>query len=430
MNITTKRRAALLAGAVAAATALTITAGAVSGYAEPFSDTDPAAAPIPEYDYDDTARSFVVEADFGPTTATPTSVVVGMQRSRTHLGDPALLELRLEGHAGDVLDAIHAWDPRWVFEETETGGERRVVRPGAGLLTVPFDADAETMVVHDVRAGTTLAEVDLAPAVREYCLAHPDDAQCVEADLGVTEIGAEGVGFSVVGATTAFEVTAEVANLGPDGPVDAIVGETVTAEPGVVVTPVTATWDADALAVGAPRGHTGSYAITCTEPGLHTVAIAAAVAPVLAKVADPDPANDQKATEFSIDCAVPVKLDIKPGSTRNPVTVNEAAIPMAVLTTVAGEFGLPLAFDAATIDADSVRIGDRAPLVASATGVPERHGKVHLEDVVAADGDRDAMLHAAGRGIPVRKTTTELCVRGTTTDGLSFFGCDVVDVVP
>ncbi|MFC8680168.1 hypothetical protein ACFT30_01515 [Microbacterium ureisolvens] len=430
MNTTTKRRTVLVVSAVAAATALTLTAGAMTGYADPFSDTDPVAAPIPEYDYDDTARSFVVEADFGATTATPTAVVVGMQRARTHIGDPALLELRLEGNAGDLVDSIDAWDPRWVFEETETGGERRVIRPGPGILTVPFDADAETMVVNDLRAGTTLAEIDLAPAVRQYCLEHPEDAQCVEADLAVTAIAADGVGFSVVGATTSFEVATEVENLGPDGPVDAVVEETVTAGPGVIVAPASASWDADALAVGAPREHTGSYDITCAEPGVHTVTIAAAVAPVLAKVADPDPANDQASTDFSIDCAVPVKLDIKPGSVRNPVNVKEASIPMAVLTTAAGEFGLPLAFDATAIDADSVRIGDRDPLITSADGVPERHGKVHLEDVTTADGDRDAMLHAAGRDIPVRKTTTELCVRGTTADGLSFFGCDAVDVVP
>lgn len=427
----TRYKTLALLGGIAATTAVAAVAvNMPSGEAEPFSDTDPAAAPIPTYDYDDPARAFVVEADFGMNGATVTDVGVGMGRSRSHLGDPSLLELRLRSATNAPLAAIDAWDPRWVFEETAGGGERMVIQPGPGMLITPFDADAESMVVYDVRAGEALTTVDLAPAIREYCLEHPEDAQCVSADLAVTATGATGTGFSVVGATTQVEVATTVENLGPDGPVDGVVDEVVTAPAGVTVTPTDSTWDADGLAVGAPREHASSYDVTCEEPGVHTVSVESTIEPALAKVADPDPANNAGTAEFEIECAVPVKLDVKPGSDRNPVNVNEATIPMAVLTTEAGEFGLPLAFDATTVKVDGLRIGNRDALVASATGVPERHGKVHPEDVTPKDGDVDAMLHAAGREIPVTASTTELCVRGTTTSGLSFFGCDVIDVVP
>lgn len=427
----TRYKALALFGGVAVATAVTAVAVNVPrGEAEPFSDTDPAAAPIPSYDYDDPSRSFVVEADFGMNGATVTDVSVGMGRSRSHLGDPSLLQLRMRSATDAPLGSIDAWDPRWVFEETAGGGERMDIRPMPGMLVTPFDADAESMVVYDVRAGHALTTVDLAPAIREYCLDHPEDAQCVSADLAVTATSAAGTGFSVVGETTQVEVSTTVENLGPDGPVDAVVDEVVAAPAGVTVTPAGSAWKADALAVGAPREHASSYDVTCGEPGVHTVTVTSTISPELAKVADPDPSNDERVAEFEIECAIPVKLDVKPGSDRNPVNVKEATIPMAVLTTDAGEFGLPLAFDATTVVVDGLRIGNRADLVATGSGLPERHDKVHLEDVVVKDGDVDAVLHAAGREIPVTASTTELCVRGTTTSGLSFFGCDVVDVVP
>lgn len=424
-------KARVLCGGVAVATAVTAVAfGPTRGEAEPFSDTDPAAAPIPSYDYDDPSRSFLVEADFGADSATVTDATVGLQRARSHLGDPALLELRLRSASDEVLERIDAWDPRWVFEETAGGGERMVIRPGPGLLITPFDADAESMVVYDAVAGHPLVTVDLAPAIREHCLDHPGDAECVSADLAVTATEATGTGFGVVGATTQLEVATTVANLGPDGPVDATVEQTVTAPSGVTVAPAAATLDADGLAVGTPQSHAASYDITCEEPGVHTVTVESTIKADLAKVADPVVGNNQATADFEIDCAIPVALDVKPGSDRNPVNVNEATIPMAVLTTEVGERGLPVAFDATTIDAASVRIGNRSELVATGTGVPERHGGAHPEDVTPADGDLDAVLHAAGRQIPVTVATTELCVRGTTASGLSFFGCDVVQVVP
>ncbi|HWJ81490.1 MAG TPA: hypothetical protein VNS55_04560 [Nocardioides sp.] len=419
----------LLGGVAVAAVATAVAFGTSSGSAQPFSDTDPATAPIPAYDYDDPARSFVVQADFTADHATVTDVTVGMGRSRSHLGDPAQLELRLRDAGDQVLQRIDSRDPRWVLQETAGGGEQQVVRPGPGILVTPFDADAESMVVFDNDAGQVLTTVDLAPAIRDYCLDHPDDAQCVEADLAVQSTTATGDTFSVVGATTPLHVATTVANLGPDGPVDATVTEQVSVPQGVTVTPADGTWHAAGLAVGTPQEHSSTYDVTCTEPGSHTVTVTSTIAADRAKVADPVAGNDTGTTQLTIDCAVPVALDVKPGTDPNPVNVREAIIPMAVLTTSAGERGLPVAFDATRIRAASVRIGNRADLVGSNAGVPESHGRVHLEDV-DRDGDTDGVLHAAGRQIPVTTSTTELCVRGTTSDGLSFFGCDHVVVVP
>jgi hypothetical protein len=147
--------------------------------------------------------------------------------------------------------------------------------------------------------------------------------------------------------------------------------------------------------------------------------------------------NNSRSTTFTVDCAVPVTVNVKPGSLRNPVNVREGAIPTAVLTTAAGEYGNPLAFDASQIQVTTVRIGTRESLIATNSGAPESHGKLHLEDVYeldeqTRDGDRDAMLHARAASVPVTASTTELCVRGRfgPGGGTSFFGCDTVDVVP
>ena len=159
--------------------------------------------------------------------------------------------------------------------------------------------------------------------------------------------------------------------------------------------------------------------------------------PEKAKVVDANPANDARSATYTVDCAVPVVLNVKPGSLKNPVNLNEGVVPMAVLTTSVGQYGLPIAFDARTIQAASVRIGQRAGLVPGNTGAPEAHGKVHLEDSyeldeVTRDGDLDGVLHGRGDLIPLTPGITEICVRGRFGPGAgtSFFGCDAVTKVP
>ena len=424
---------ALLAGAAALAAGCSALASGSSETA----DTDSATAPIPEYDYDDPGKSFIVNLDFDETSARTVDAFVGPQRAYSHLGDPPLLELRLRDENGTLVRTLNAWDPRWTFEETPSGGERLIVLPGPGTIVVEFDADIGSMVVHDLRADRTLVTVDLRPAVREFCLANPDDPQCVEADLAVTGTTASGALLSAVGEANPLHLATTVANLGPDGPVDAVVRQTVTASPGVTVSPTERTLEARGLEVDGPVDVTGDYEVTCTEPGLRTLTVDSTIEPERAKVADTDDSNNTDSATVDVNCAVPVTVNIQPGSAANPVNRRSTSIPLAVLTTDAGEYGNPLAFDATTIQASTVGIGHGSELVADNTGVPERHGRIHPADVeepdeLTTDGDLDAMLHANGRDIPVSTSTTELCVRGRFGDGagLGFFGCDVIRIVP
>ena len=70
------------------------------------------------------------------------------------------------------------------------------------------------------------------------------------------------------------------------------------------------------------------------------------------------------------------------------------AIPVAILTTSAGEYGLPLAFDATTIDPVSVRLGLSDTVWFETGGATPRHNRGHVEDSyeldeVTQDGDND-----------------------------------------
>lgn len=394
-------------------------------------DTNPASAPQPQYDYSDTSKSFLVDLQFGATSASLVGATVGGERFYSHLGDPPLLRVSLTDDDGAAAGAFNAWDPRWVLDEAPGGGERLIVRPGPGTVTVPFDGDLASMLVRDQRAGTDLATVDLRPAVRQFCTAHPDDAECLEADLAVTSTTATGDPLGVVGQAVAVTVGATVANLGPDGPVDGDVTQTAVASPGATVTPGSQAIDADGLAVGTPQTLSRQYSVTCVTPGAKTVTVTTSVVPEKAKVVDLVSANNSRSATFSVDCAVPVTLDVKPAK----VSLNDGVVPMAVLTTTAGEYGNPLAFDATTIQAASVRVGSRSALVATNTGAPEAHGKIHVENTEEPDGktkdrDQDAVLHARASEIPVVPTMTEICVRGRfgPGSGTTFFGCDHVEV--
>jgi hypothetical protein len=422
---------------IAASAVALVAATVVSAAAAPGDPGEPATAPHPQYDYDDPAKSFVVDLDFGSTSATLIGASVVEQRSRSHLGDPPLLQLALTDEDGAAAGTLNAFDPRWYLVQAPEGGEELEHRNGPGTLTIPFDPDTASMRVHDLRAGTDLATVDLRPAVHAFCLAHPDDPDCVEADLAITSTTVTGDPLGVIGKPVAVQVQAVVANLGPDGPVDADVTQAASGSPGVTVTPAGRTFDVDGLATGSPATVRGDYTVVCTGPGAQTVTVTTSVVPERTKVVDLDPANNAKSVTFSIDCAVPVTVNVMPGSLTNPVEVGPGAVPVVVLTTAAGEYGNPLAFDAATIQAATVRVGVRGALVATGAGAPETHGQVHLErslelDERTRDGDNDGVLHARADQLGIQAGTVEICVRGRfgPGGGTTFFGCDRITLVP
>ena len=130
-------------------------------------------------------------------------------------------------------------------------------------------------------------------------------------------------------------------------------------------------------------------------------------------------------------------INIKPGSFVNPINLkSKGVIPVAVLTTEAGEYGLPLPFDATTIHPLTTRFGPK-PIVTAGGGAAEAHGRGHIEDAVersderTRDGDLDVVLHFRTQESELTGGETEACVRGRFgPSNFIFQGCDLVSFVP
>ncbi len=395
---------------------------------------DPTVEPVPRPEYVDDARSFVAGINFSAADA-GTAAGIGVFNVATpgteHLNRDVIVSSEVDGQ---VVRSTTMPNPAMSFAD----GFGYFFQAGRYEILAPFDPRVETIRL-STPDGATIATVETASAVREFCIAHPDDPGCLEADLSVDSVHASGPRFAVVGEATSVSVSSSVSNKGPDGPVDAVVTRTATPDAGLAVSPAAPSiTEASGLAVGESRTLQGSYSVTCTAPGTHTIEFSTSIAPKRAWVVDPEPTNDRRTDELAVDCAIPITINIQPGSEENPVNLNAGALPVAVLTTRAGEYGgSSLAFDATTIDVLGLRFGSESALLLG-RGVPEVHGKIHPEDSLeldeqTRDGDLDAVLHFKPRFEALGSTDTQGCVFGRTTvagRSFSFFGCDDVGVKP
>lgn len=421
---------------VAAATLAIVALPLTTVQADTTEDPGTAALPVIVDAAADPAKAVVVRLDFASRTETSVaSVAVSIQRAHSHIGDPPLLRLTTADADGVPIEVMNAWSPLWVF--TNDGQERLEIQDsGSGSFVVPFAANLASLTVEDIELGQTVADVDLEGPIQDFCAANPADPDCLEADLGVDSVSPTGPLFAVMGDAVDLPVASVVSNAGPDGPVDAEVTRSVVADPGLTVVPSAAeTVDVPALAVGSPQSLEKTYAVTCTAPGVHSVSFTTTIEPKLASVVDANPTNDSLTEAFEVDCAVPVTINIQPGSTTNPVKLNSGVLPLAVLTTSAGEYGNPVAFDATTIDPLSVKFGSEAVLLGGGGGT-ESHRKGHPErslelDERTRDADLDLVLHFGPRTGVLTPSDTEGCVFGRfdgPTGSTAFFGCDVVHV--
>lgn len=246
----------------------------------------------------------------------------------------------------------------------------------------------------------------------------------------------------IIGQSVDLDVAVRGTNAGPSSPMDSTITVGISPTAGTTSDPATRTVALPALAVGAPQAGTTSFALGCAAPGEHTFTVGASIAPSRPDDADPQPANDSASTSFVVDCVIPVAINIKPGGAPNSVNRNSGNdIPVAVLTTVAGEYGLPLAVDTTKVQPLTVRFAPRdvvslAP--GSGVGAVESHRRVHLERSIelnekTKDSDLDAVLHFVSKNALLTSTTTEGCVKGKLTgpagESWTFFGCDAVRVV-
>ncbi|HVK23791.1 MAG TPA: M12 family metallo-peptidase [Actinokineospora sp.] len=259
------------------------------------------------------------------------------------------------------------------------------------------------------------------------------------ADVQVTGATATGPLEVLIGQAGAVTFDVAIANAGPSSPVDTVLTTTSSGSSGVTVTPASSTSDQAALAVGSPRTVRTTATVNCSSPGVKTVTLNAALALKNAADIDPDLTNNQRASSFTIDCVVPIAINVRPGSVPNSINLNTDAT-LAALTTVAGEYGLPISFNATKIDVSKTLWGLRANLFdkATPTGAREIHGAGHPErsyelNERTRDADLDLVLHFKPADSGLTLSSTQACLKGRylAPDGntYTFLGCDSVRVV-
>jgi hypothetical protein len=236
----------------------------------------------------------------------------------------------------------------------------------------------------------------------------------------------------VIGTSLPVTVLTTFTNNGPSAPIDVTVTRTATASAGSSIAPSSITSQVSALKKGDVRQVRDTYTITCSAPGVHTFAVTADIEPLHAVDVDPDTSNNRNQTSLSVDCIVPVAINIKPKSYPNAFNLGSSGgVPVAVLTTRAGEYQLPLAFDATQIDPETVLFGAHDLVFRESGGAHATNS--HLEDSYeldekTKDGDTDMLLQFPTAGTGLTASDTQACVKGqflaANGNRYKFFGCD------
>lgn len=314
-------------------------------------------------------------------------------------------------------------------------GDSKVITITANIAPdLVYNAGAPTTVTNE--ASVTSATGDSDPSDN-----NDSEDTLVEAvaDLAVSSFGVVAPPpDGVIGEPVDVVVRTVIANGGPSDPMDVDLDQTAGAPPGSTVSPPASTGTVVAVAVGNPRTVDRVYTITCGSPGVQTFSFTAAISPSRPDDTDPNLSSNSAATQVELDCVVPVVINIQPKGSPNSINIKKnGVVPLAVLTTAAGEYGRPFAFDATTIDPRSVRFGAEAVVWPDAGGSAEAHGRSHHErsyelDERTRDDDLDNVLHFALAGSGLTAASTEACVKGRFQSGsntYTFFGCDSVRMV-
>jgi uncharacterized repeat protein (TIGR01451 family) len=263
--------------------------------------------------------------------------------------------------------------------------------------------------------------------------------ELANADLSVDKIDSPDP--VVAGAELTY--TIQVTNAGPDVALHPVMEDVLPTGTTFQSIQIPAGWSCETPAVGdegvvrcvteemVPGTVTFSIVVLVGHPQGTTLSN---VARVVSAALDATPTNNT--TSESTNVLVPVAINIRPGAYPNSVNLN-SNVSVAILTTGPGEYGLPLAFDATTINPLSVRFGP-ASVVLGGAGAAEIHLLGHIEDSYeldenTKDGDLDMLFHFRAAAAGLTPSTTNACVRGTFTRGgttFLFFGCDSINIVP
>lgn len=240
-----------------------------------------------------------------------------------------------------------------------------------------------------------------------------------EADLSMSGASVTGAPAEMlIGETATATLNETISSAGPSSPMDARVTRTATMAADATITLAEPVVVSPALANGEVRLLTSDISFGCTQPGARAFDLSSTVTPARPDDTDPVAGNESADAAFVVECVVPVSIRVRPVMKAG----KRGVVPVEIRSNEAGEYGLPVAFDAALIDASSVRFGAKDAIWQEAGGAPEQHGSTH--------GGEDRTLHFVREATGLDGTEAEACVKGTYTtpsgDTFKFFGCDAV----
>jgi len=305
--------------------------------------------------------------------------------------------------------------------------------PG-GSASIEITADVAADLVHNAGGPVTLtntasADSDGAETDAEDNGASLDTEVIASADLEVLDVTAvDPPALLILGTPGSLTLRATVTNNGPSAPIDALLDVAASASAGASAGPAEDSLAVDALELHEERDVERTFEIECTTPGTKTFTLDAAISPASEDDEDSDADNSDGSVDLQVECVVPVRVVVNPGG--DPASVlnlMKGSIPVAVLTTTAGEFGLAVAFDATLISPASVRFGP-GPLVLAGGGAAPNRNAGGLEDARAPvrDGDFDMVMQFRAHQTGLVAGDSEGCAFGTWSSGGAaywFFGC-------
>jgi hypothetical protein len=246
--------------------------------------------------------------------------------------------------------------------------------------------------------------------------------------------------IALIGVDIPVTVGTTVRNLGPSSPIDAELEAEASPSAGASASPASSVAALPALTIGVPNTLVlQGFTISCDAPGKQEVVFDVEIRPANAEDSDPDTSNNTGQVSVTVECIMPIAINVRPGNKFNRINVDtNAVVPVAALTTAAGEYGLPLAFDAGLILSGSVKFGPAATVWGGAGGASPHNGLFHVLDSFelddkSKDGDDDMRLGFRAVLTELVAGDTEGCMWGQYEEGglvFSFFGCDVVDTGP
>ncbi len=149
------------------------------------------ALPDIEQILSDPRRALVLEIFVEADVANLVDSYVSSTPPAGYRGAPSQLRLRWFDGAGIRIGTRNAWNPRWVYERSAEGEQRKLLSGATGTFLVPFDKDIERVALTDVESGITLLEMNVTNTVQGFCLANPGDPNC--AGIVIPDADSDGV---------------------------------------------------------------------------------------------------------------------------------------------------------------------------------------------------------------------------------------------